>query len=221
MLYRYSITSTTHLTSTSANPNPIIHSKVYLEQLNAWLTDLNVTFHLNSKIHALTKSARNFRVLFYLNKLQLINVFTSNLIKSSNEGVSELINVLDGFQMTPNSRTDLVEKFHTDQMISSANDYANLHLKLLIIDNFYMLLPLIRSDPLLIQKYFRAILQHILVNALEEVVIDKVNLNTLFNDNTLVKPLLLTFLSLLVEGTDDSKNVKFLDKIIELVNSDG
>ena len=72
------------------------------------------------------------------------------------------------------------------------------------------------------QQYLKGIFQLILTCDSDQVVIDKINLDAIFNDSTLVKYVMHAVLSLLGENSDDDSKVnKFLEKLIELVASNG
>ena len=97
-------------------------------------------------------------------------------------------------------------------------------MKLLIIDNFNLIIPLVRENEELLQKYLSRVLHFILCGVGEKkYAIDKTNENAIFNDKSLVRHLLIAFVGLLIEASSDEtigKGLKYLDKLLEFIKSE-
>jgi len=202
----------------------------FLDDLNLFLNDLNNSFQLSSKIKKLLKSASNFKILFYLSKLQLLNVIAFNLkadrADTANQSILQLITTIDGLKaktstnLENDSELELAENFEIDQPIETAAYYSKLHTKLLLIDNFYLIVPLVNADEALLQKYLKVILQFIFATPS---VIDKINMSSIFNDKPMLRHLLATLIDLLVEISDNTntdKDLKALQKLSELIKTE-
>ena len=96
-----------------------------------------------------------------------------------------------------------------------------MHTKLLVIENAYLIIPLINSRRDLCQQMFKNLfeLSFSLRKPSSRFKLDRVNSNALFNDRTLVKDFFLSFIGFLMECEPKDSN-KFLRKCIELINSD-
>lgn len=220
MLYRYSITSTSHLTTSTS------HTNACLSDLNQFLTELNSTFNLSTKTSTkLTTS--NTKTMFYLNRLQLLNIFVSNLKLEDEHNASicvkHLINMFNSNYKQQD--TDLTcEPFNIQREIKSVDEYLSLHLKYLLVDNFHLITPIIRRDSNLLRLYFNAVFRMVLLDKSQD--LNAINLDAMFNDKSLVKDLLVSFLGLLTEysdtvSSDAWKGKKFLEKLEEFVLQDG
>lgn len=165
--------------------------------------------------------------MFYLNRLQLLNIFVSNLKledeHSASICVKHLINMFNSNYKQQD--TDLTcEPFNIQMEIKSVDEYLSLHLKYLLVDNFHLITPIIRRDSNLLRLYFNAVFRMVLLDKSEN--LDAINLDAMFNDKSLVKDLLVSFLGLLAEysdtdSSDASKGKKFLEKLEEFVLQDG
>lgn len=85
------------------------------------------------------------------------------------------------------------------KQIKTTSSYSSIHTKLLVIDNVYLILPVISNDDELTKKCFRAIFELILKDN-ESIVIDDVNLNAMFNDKQMLSGLFNSFISLLIDS---------------------
>lgn len=223
ILYRFSITSSSHLTSATSMVS-IEHSKSCLNDLTEFLTLLNKTFQLDDKIEKQIKVGKNFKLLFYLNKLQLLNIFESNLKElsaDSSKCVSRLLSSVEAFYST-DLNYDCIDSFDIEHEIQKSSDFSALHLKVLVLDNFYIITPLLTHDQGLMKKYLMIILQFILKADDKKLDIEKINLNSMFNDKSIVSGLLIASIKILIANSNaDAKIEKFLNKLVELVQSDG
>jgi hypothetical protein len=224
ILYRYSITSSFYSQADSTSP-----AAAFRDDLDTFMNDLNQKSKLTSKIQKLLKSASNYKTLFYLNKLQLLNVIANNLkantdtANSSNECVSQLVNTLEVLKTKTSTaeKPGLVDEFNIDQSIETADDYSRLHAKLLVIDNFYLIVPLVRADEALLQKYLKVVFQQIC--DAEPTVIDKINMSAIFDDKSMLKHVLMTLVDMLVEIADQNnaeKDLKALQKLSEIIKTE-
>ena len=94
-----------------------------------------------------------------------------------------------------------------------------MHVKHLLLDNFYLIKPLIRKNPVAMQTCLKYLLQIILTTSPAELGMARVNNEALFNDQTLVNDWLAAFLSLLIENSSgDAKCEKFLYKLLNFTN---
>lgn len=95
-------------------------------------------------------------------------------------------------------------------MIVDQQTYCIVHNKFIVIDNIYLIIPLIKSDANLLEKTFKNLLQSIFILDKNKenfrINIDQINLNAIFNDQSILKCLLLSFLNLLIEfGVDENE----------------
>ena len=203
----------------------IEHSKACLNNLTDFLTILNKSFQLDDKIEKQLKIfGKNFRILFYLNKLQLLNIFDSNLKEITTESSKCVSKLLSSVEKFDQSKCDYnyIETYNIEKEIKSVNDFAALNLKYLVLDNFYLITPLLTNDKYLMEKYLMIILQFISKSNDKILEIEKINLNSIFNDKSIVNGLLVASIKILInESNNDTKVEKFLNKLIELVQSDG
>jgi hypothetical protein len=70
----------------------------------------------------------------------------------------------------------------------------------LIIDNIYLIIPIILNNKEKIRKCFRLILELLLKND-ESLKIDEINLNAIFNDKLILSHLFDSFINLLIDTT--------------------
>jgi hypothetical protein len=92
-----------------------------------------------------------------------------------------------------------LSKFQTK--IKDETIYSLIHTKSILLENVYLIIPLIRHE----QEYLVQLLSNIIKfihcfeneNFKEHLKIDEVNLNALFNDESIMKHLFVSFLSVL------------------------
>ncbi len=70
----------------------------------------------------------------------------------------------------------------------------------MIIDNIYLIIPIILNNKEKIRKCFRLILELLLKND-ESLKIDEINLNAIFNDKLILSHLFDSFINLLIDTT--------------------
>ena len=227
MLFRYSVTSTSHLTTSVS----LIQTRACLQDLTEFLSELNQTFDLTASATTQLNNS-NLKTMFYVNRLQLLNVFTANLKLDEGDdrakmSVKHLINVFSS-HFSSQTKLELLKSSLIQKDNINMNEYLALHLKYLLVDSFYLVVPLIRSDPGLVRLYFNALFRMLLERGAgigkEMLIVDGVNVEAMFNDKTLVKDLLVSFVGLLAEHADSSsetKGKKFLDMLEEFVLQDG
>jgi hypothetical protein len=98
--------------------------------------------------------------------------------------------------------------------------YSLLHTKYLLFDNLYVLIPLIRhqnNKKQILQKCLKNVLQLIITMSenkeFQTFKLNEINMNAMFNDQSLLKDLLISFIQLLVEYENfDSENGEALDE---------
>jgi hypothetical protein len=116
--YRFSITTISQSTSSSH----ITHASNTLTDLQDYLTDLNKKLNLKKRIKEQMKSSnKSFKILFYLNKLQLINVYAMYLLNDESSYDESCIDFLihDQFDLgefkskkLKKSQYELIEAFN-------------------------------------------------------------------------------------------------------------
>lgn len=74
LMYRFSAT-------TAPSTSTIVHSESSKKELEQFLTDMNETFKLRERI---ASAAGSFKLLFFLTRLELINVYALNVLTNSN-----------------------------------------------------------------------------------------------------------------------------------------
>ncbi|RNA19700.1 transmembrane 17B-like, partial [Brachionus plicatilis] len=217
--------------------------EVSISELNdKFFENLNEKFALSKQIKDEIKNLgcekENFTKLFLLNKLQLLNVYRLNLVEIAEKDLKHLEEtILNSNLMIKNSVNgekafNFLKKFSIESKIENLTYFTIVHGKFVLLDNFYLLIPLFRHKSDDLQKICSTIIKIIFClknnKTGVDLLIDKININAIFNDIDLIKPLFISLVDVLKELESNTETIKkngtkhrkkYLDHIKELLEN--
>ncbi|CAF0779004.1 unnamed protein product [Brachionus calyciflorus] len=236
LIYRFSVEK---LGSTA----PVLQmNSSNLENFNDFFIELNEKFNLDEKIKNEIKNfgskKQNLRYLLQLNKLQILNVYRLNLQEITDTDFKKLKKTLLNpiFNLKEDKANEKnwnnVNKFNIEAKIKNEGFYSLVHSKSILLDNIYLIVPLIRNQSELLEQLFEMVIKLIFhfdnQEFKQKLKIDEINLNSIFNDDSLLSPLFNALLKVLIQledktemETDDSKRPpNFFQKLQEFIQND-